>query len=73
MPVRKFRTVDEMSEPVWREPGDPTLYATIAGLWDLGLRVHGRRFVPGVSRFRSIDDLEAATDSPRSPPTTRRA
>lgn len=66
MPVRKFRSVEEMNQPVWRDPGDPDLYRAIAGLWDLGRRVHGRRFTPGVRRFRSIDDLEAAAD--RRPP-----
>lgn len=32
MPVRKFRTVDELNQPIWRLPGDPALYRTIAEL-----------------------------------------
>jgi len=67
MPVRKFRSVEEMNQPVWRDPGDPELYRTIAGLWELGRRVGGRRFEPGVHRFRTIDALEAAADRQASP------
>jgi hypothetical protein len=66
MPVRKFRSVEEMNQPVWRNPGDPELYRAIAGLWEVGRRVQGRRFEPGVRRFRSIDELEAEAD--RRPP-----
>jgi hypothetical protein len=36
MPVRRYRSVEEMSEPRWREPGDPELYRAMAGLWSLG-------------------------------------
>jgi hypothetical protein len=64
MPVRKFRSVEEMNQPVWRDPGDPALYRVIAGLWESGLKLHGRRFTPGVRRFRGIDELEAAARRP---------
>ncbi len=66
MPVRKFRSVEEMNQPVWRNPGDPALYRVIAELWETGLRLHGRRFTPGVRRFRGIDELEAAAQRPSS-------
>jgi hypothetical protein len=59
MPVFKFRSVEEMSQPVWRAPGDPALYEAIAGLWTFGARIQGRRFPPGVHRHRSIEDLNA--------------
>jgi hypothetical protein len=65
MPVRKFRSVEEMNQPVWREPGDAALYRTMAALWDTGRRLQKHRFVPGVRRFRSIDELELAADTPR--------
>ena len=64
MPVRKFRSVEELNQPVWRQPGDAALYRTMAGLWDTGRRLRARRFEPGVSRFRSIAELEAAADRP---------
>jgi len=65
MPVRKFRSVEEMSQPVWRQPGDAALYRTIAALWDFGRRTSGRRFEPGVRRFRSIAELKSAADQHR--------
>lgn len=62
MPVRKFRSVEELNQPIWREPGDPVLYRAIAGVWASGQRLRVRAFPPGVTRFRSIDELEAAAD-----------
>ena len=39
MPVLKFRSVDAMNQPVWRTPGDPSLYQAIAGVWALVLKI----------------------------------
>ena len=61
MPVRKFRSVEEMETP-WREPGDPDLYRTMARLWDFGQRSRRRHFPPGLHRYRSIEDLNARTE-----------
>jgi hypothetical protein len=60
MPVRKYRSIDEMPDETWREPGDPVLYRAIRQVWDFGQRTSGRRYHPGVYRFRSIDEMEAA-------------
>lgn len=57
MPVRKFRSVEEMNQTVWRTPGDPLLYRAIRDLWTLGQRTSTKRFRPGVHRYRSIDDM----------------
>ena len=62
MPVRKFRSVQDMERPLWREPGDPLLYRTMARLWEFGRRTGGRRFPPGVYRHRSIEELTALVD-----------
>lgn len=62
MPVRKFRNVGEMNQPVWREPGDRALYQAIALVWEMGQRLQRRPFAPGVRRFRDIHELEAAAD-----------
>jgi hypothetical protein len=72
MPVRKFRSVEEMNQPVWRTPGDPALYRTIAALLATGARLRPPRFVPGVHRYRSIADLEAAADSPQTEDSSER-
>jgi hypothetical protein len=64
MPVRKFRTVDEMSTEVWRRPGDPELYRVMASLWSFGARTQRSRGPAGVRRYRSIDELDAETERP---------
>ena len=71
MPVRKLRDVAEMNRPVWRTPGDPRLMASIAAPWERGARLSGRRFVPGVRRYRSIGELEAAADAAAAASTER--
>jgi lipopolysaccharide/colanic/teichoic acid biosynthesis glycosyltransferase len=32
MTVRKFRSVEEMEDSTWREPGDPRLWQAIASV-----------------------------------------
>ena len=62
MPVRKFRTIEDMERSKWRRPGDPDLYRSIASVWDFGRRTRPRRFPPGVYRHRSMSDLNAQTE-----------
>ena len=62
MPIRKFRSVEEMNQPCWRLPGDPALYAAIAGIWTAGARLQRRQFPPGVHRHRSIEELDALVE-----------
>ncbi len=61
MPVRKFRSIDDVRE-VWRNPGDPELYRAIERVWTFGRRTMVRRFPPGVHRRRSIAELNEATE-----------
>ena len=63
MPVRKFRSVEEMNAPCWREPGDPLLYRAIAQVWTFGRRLVPRCFPPGVHRYRTIEDLDSAVEA----------
>ena len=59
MPVRKFRSIEEMNQvTTWRQPGDPMLYRAIAGVWELARRTNPRRFPPGVHKYRSIEDMD---------------
>lgn len=60
MPVRKFRSVDEMNRPTWRRPGDPALYAAMASLWRRSALSTRGRLAPGVRRFRDVESLKAA-------------
>ena len=60
MPVRKYRSIYDMPDETWREPGDPVLYRAIRQVWDFGRRTSRRRYRPGVYRFRSIEEMDAA-------------
>lgn len=60
MPVRKYRSIYEMPDQVWREPSDPALFRVIRHVWDFGRRTSSRVYPPGVYRFRSIDEMDAA-------------
>lgn len=62
MPVRKFRSAEELNQPVWREPGSPELIEAIRRVWDFGHRTSRRRFVPGVHRFRSLEEMQEFTE-----------
>jgi hypothetical protein len=62
MPIRKFRSIEEMDAHTWRKPGDPELYRAIAFTWALARRTNPRRFPPGVHKYRSIDELNRADD-----------
>lgn len=62
MPVRRFRSAEEMNQPHWREPGDPDLYRAIRAVWDLGRRTATSAARPGVRRFRSVEEMDAAQE-----------
>lgn len=55
MPIRRFRSCEEMNQPIWRDPGDPLLEAAIAAVWAFGTRTRALRFPPGVYKHRSIE------------------
>lgn len=62
MPVRKFRSVGDMSRPHWRAPGDPDLYRTMARLWAFGQRSGVYRFPPDVYRSRPEHEVNERSD-----------
>ncbi len=63
MPVRRFRSIEEMKrEAHWFEAGTPALWHAMARVWDLGRRTAHRRFPPGVYRHPSIDSLQALSE-----------
>lgn len=59
MPVRKFRSVEEMAAPPWRTPGDPALERAIAFVLTSAARMNPLRFPPGVYKHRSIEEMDA--------------
>ncbi|CAN5741839.1 hypothetical protein BH24ACI5_BH24ACI5_26430 [soil metagenome] len=67
MPVRKFRSVEVMNDTVWRTPGDPALYRTMAALWQLARQRGPRRFPPGVHKGRLLEEDEGPSSIKGSP------
>jgi hypothetical protein len=61
MPVRKFRSIEEMKAARGYDRADPRLPRIIEGIWDFGQKTAGLRFPPGVYRCRSIEEMNART------------
>ena len=59
MPIRKFKSIEEMKTPRWREPGDPELFSAMATLWEIAKRTSVRRYPPGVHWHVSVEDMQA--------------
>jgi hypothetical protein len=59
MPVRRFRSVEEMEGPHWYRPGDPALFRALRRVWALHARTVQPRFPPGVYRHRSVEAMNA--------------
>ena len=62
MPIRKVRSVREMSEPAWYMPGDPAQSKAIDAVWSLTRATSSHRFAAGVQRFRSAEKMHRAQD-----------
>lgn len=62
MPVRKFRSIEEMPDPPRYEPGDPRLFLAMRSVWALSRGLCPRVYPPGVYRFRSIEDMNRQRD-----------
>ncbi len=61
MPVRKFRSIEEMKAARGYDRNDPVLPRVIEGIWTFGERTARLRFPPGVYRHRTLDHLNALT------------
>ena len=62
MPVKKYRSIEDMPDETWRAPGDPGLYRALAELWATSRRLRPRRFPPGVFRHRSMEGMNQQRD-----------
>jgi hypothetical protein len=58
MPVRRFRSVEEIEDHRWLEIGSPALFRAIAEVWDFASRTSPHRLPPGVYRHRTIEDAQ---------------
>jgi hypothetical protein len=63
MPVRKFRSVEEMPAAAFRPPLDPPNIALACRLSQLATRLRPRRFPAGVHRYRSVEAAATARDA----------
>jgi hypothetical protein len=57
MPVKKFRDVSEIEEPVY-ERGSARLFEVIRHVWGLSDRICPLHFPEGVFKHRTIEDAE---------------
>ena len=66
MPVRKYRTLEEMNrEQRWLPTGDPSIPVKIRYLWRLSellLRPVGTCVPLGVRKYRSVEEANADRD-----------
>lgn len=62
MPVRKYRSVEEMAESRGYAADDPALLEAIRALWEASRRLAPRSFPAGVYQHRSIEELNAQTE-----------
>ena len=63
MPVRKFKSLLEMEDALWRIPGAPELYRAIASVWDFAACTVQKSFPPGVYKHRSIESAQRQRDA----------
>ncbi len=56
MPIRKYRSVDEMPEAPARRAFDPENLALAWSLSEFCYRLRPWRFVPGVHKHRSLEE-----------------
>jgi len=61
MPVRRFRSIEEMKTARGYDRADPRLPRIIEGIWDFGRKTALLRFPSGVYRSRNIEEMNART------------
>ena len=72
MPVRKYRSVEEMPSPAPLTPLDPANLEIVCELSATAIRLAPRRFPAGVHRYRSIAEARERRDAwERSPDSFR--
>ena len=65
MPLRKFRSVEEMDEQrreLWCDEPEAEYFKRVGELWDLSSRINPRRFPRGVFKYRNLEEAQADRD-----------
>jgi hypothetical protein len=60
--VKKYRDVSEMPSPAAGKRAVPATYRRVAELWQFSGRLVPALYQPGVYKFRSIEDSNAARE-----------
>lgn len=63
MPLRKYRSVEEMPAPAWCDPLDPANLRRAGDVSALAARLHPRRFPAGLHKYRSIEEASEAREA----------
>jgi hypothetical protein len=71
VPVRKFRSVEEMSSPAPRRPLDPENLRLALALAATAYGLRPWRFKPGVHKFRSVEEAARARQAADGPESSR--
>ena len=73
MPVKKFRSVEEMERDDRRyKPGSPELIRHMVAIWDISRRLAPTEYPPGVFKHRSIEAMNEQTNVWRRQSVRRR-
>lgn len=56
MPLRKYRSVEEMESPPWGKPLDPRNLRLACDLSAFATRLRRRRFPRGLHKYRSVEE-----------------
>lgn len=63
MPIRKYRSVEEMPSLAWCDALDPANLRRAGDVSALAARLHPRRFPAGLHRYRSIEEASQAREA----------
>ncbi len=62
MPIKKFRSIEEMDEArreLWCDKPDAAYFERVGKLWEASSRLNPRKFPRGVFKFRTIEEAQA--------------
>jgi hypothetical protein len=60
MPIRKYRSVEEIPSPAWSNPLDPANLRQAGEMSALAARLHPRRHPAGLYKYRSVEEAGEA-------------
>jgi len=70
VPLRKFRSVQEMPSAAWHEPLDPRNLRLACDLSALATRLRPRRFRSGLHKYRSVEEAARSRERWENVPVT---